>query len=176
MRFFHCPVPHSCAVYGLPYLWRMNGAMSVGERVTINSMPSIYGHGQFPRCMFSTSPRGVIEIGDDTFIAGSVLFAFDRIKIGKRVLIAGGCRIIDHNGHPVDMIPRFNNFNEEPGFITIEDDVWLGCDVMVCKGVTIGAGSVIGAKSIVTHDIPPMVFAAGNPAQVIRPLKIGGNA
>jgi maltose O-acetyltransferase len=54
--------------------------------------------------------------------------------------------------------------------VTIGDDVWLGGNVVVCPGVTIGNGSVIGAGSVVTKDIPAGVLAAGNPARVIRTL------
>lgn len=52
--------------------------------------------------------------------------------------------------------------------ITIGDNTWLGGSVTVCGGVTIGEGSVIGAGSVVVRDIPPNVFAAGNPCRVIR--------
>ena len=54
--------------------------------------------------------------------------------------------------------------------VTIGDEVWLASGVIVCGGVTIGDGAVIGAGSVVTRDIPPRVFAAGNPCRVIRPL------
>ena len=54
--------------------------------------------------------------------------------------------------------------------VTIEDDCWLASDVTVCGGVKIGKGSVIGAGSVVTRDIPANVFAAGNPCRVIRKI------
>lgn len=54
--------------------------------------------------------------------------------------------------------------------ITIEDNVWLASNVVVCGGVTIGHDTVIGAGSVVTKNIPSGVFAAGNPCRVIRPL------
>jgi maltose O-acetyltransferase len=55
--------------------------------------------------------------------------------------------------------------------VVIGDDVWLGGGVIVCPGVTIGANSVLGAGSVVTKDVPPQVFAAGNPCRVIRRLE-----
>ncbi len=54
--------------------------------------------------------------------------------------------------------------------VTIGNDCWLGANVVVCPGVTIGDGCVIGAGSVVTRDIPPMSFAAGSPARVIREI------
>ncbi|WP_234917926.1 DapH/DapD/GlmU-related protein [Corynebacterium belfantii] len=56
------------------------------------------------------------------------------------------------------------------GAITIQDHVWLGGNCTVTAGVTIGHGAVIGAGSVVTRDIPPMVLAAGNPCRVIRDI------
>ncbi|MDE6437442.1 MAG: hypothetical protein K2K69_08055, partial [Muribaculaceae bacterium] len=51
--------------------------------------------------------------------------------------------------------------------------VWVCGDVKILPGVTIGSGAVIGAGSVVTHDVPPMVLAAGNPCRVIRPITPG---
>ena len=54
--------------------------------------------------------------------------------------------------------------------ITIKDNCWLASNVVVCGGVTIGEGCVIGAGSVVTRDIPPYSLAAGNPCRVIRQI------
>lgn len=54
--------------------------------------------------------------------------------------------------------------------VVIGDNVWIGTGAIICPGVTIGEGSTIGAGSVVTRDIPPHVFAAGNPCRVIREL------
>ncbi|HYO67082.1 MAG TPA: DapH/DapD/GlmU-related protein [Archangium sp.] len=55
--------------------------------------------------------------------------------------------------------------------VTIGAKVWIGGGSIICPGVTIGEGSTIGAGSVVVKDIPPYVFAAGNPCRVIRPLR-----
>ena len=172
MRLFGCVVPASCLIQGLPSLWNMEGTVRLGERAYLNNIAMMYGRGSaFPRCVLAATPGAIIEIGDDSRISLAALYARERITIGKRVLIASGCRIADSDGHPVDEIPRKQSVEDTPSPVTIEDDVWLGCDVTVCKGVTIGKGSVIGTKSVVTHDIPPGVLAAGMPAKVIRPLR-----
>lgn len=60
------------------------------------------------------------------------------------------------------------NMRKKP--ITIKDNCWLASNVVVCGGVTIGEGCVIGAGSVVTRDIPPYSLAAGNPCRVIRKI------
>ncbi len=54
--------------------------------------------------------------------------------------------------------------------VTIGSDCWFGANVVVCPGVTIGEGCVIGAGSVVTHDIPPRTLAVGVPARTVRPI------
>ncbi|MCI8842070.1 MAG: acetyltransferase, partial [Oscillibacter sp.] len=88
--------------------------------------------------------------------------------IGSRVYIAPRVCIYTVN-HP--MVPEVRNTDLEYGRpVTIEDNVWIGGNVVILPGVTIGEGAVIAAGSIVTQDIPPRVVAGGNPCRVIRPL------
>lgn len=90
------------------------------------------------------------------------------VSIGSNTLFGPGVQIYGAM-HP--MLPEQRpNWMEYGKPVTIEDDVWVGGAAIICPGVTIGRGSVIGAGSVVTRDIPPMVFAAGNPCRVIRPL------
>ena len=112
---------------------------------------------------------GTIEIGRETYVGShSWVVANDRISIGANVLIAPFCYIqdTDHGfrdpGRPMAQQPS------ESTPIVIEDDVWLGAHVVVTRGVTIGHGSVIGAGSVVTRDIPPLTIAGGVPARPIR--------
>jgi len=90
------------------------------------------------------------------------------ITIGDRTLIGPKCSLICTN-HAIDKDERMAGlFNKKP--ITIGDYVWLGAAVVVCPGVSIGDGSIIGAGSVVTKDIPPNVVAAGSPCKVIREI------
>ena len=72
-------------------------------------------------------------------------------------------------GHPIDAQVR-QTFLEFGRPIVIGDRVWIGGSAVICPGVTIGENTVIGAGSVVTHDIPANVVAAGNPCRVIRPI------
>lgn len=90
------------------------------------------------------------------------------IEIGHCALIGPGCRIICTN-HALDGEERLKGlFNDKP--IVIGDNVWLGANVTVLPGVTIGRNSVVGAGSVVTKDIPENVVAVGNPCKPLRKI------
>ena len=98
------------------------------------------------------------------------------INIGARTLIGPGCSFYSGT-HPLD--PALRNGLAGPEFgkdINIGEDCWLGGNVIVLPGVTIGRGSTIGAGSVVTKDIPPFHVAAGNPARVLRKIATEMNA
>jgi len=92
-----------------------------------------------------------------------------RVSIGENCAIAPNCTIIgaNHNFQRTD-IPIKQQGVSNRGGIAIEEDVWIGANCVVLDGVTIGKGSVIGAGSIVTRDIPPYSIAVGNPCKVIK--------
>ena len=111
---------------------------------------------------------GRIEIGDYCNIGANCrLGTTTRIKFGKHVLLAANCYIggAQHKFDRLD-VPIMRQGYEGRGGVTIEDDVWLGADVKILDGVTVGTGSVIGAASVVTKDIPPYSIAVGAPAKI----------
>lgn len=90
------------------------------------------------------------------------------VTIGDNCQLAPGVAIYTA-GHPVH--PATRNTGYEYGKpVTIGDNVWVGGNTVILPGVTIGCNTVIGAGSVVTHDIPGWVVAAGNPCKVIRPI------
>ena len=112
----------------------------------------------------------------------------NHIKVGKNFFANYNCTFLDvaaitfgdncllgpnvsiyTAGHPVH--PHSRNSRYEYGIaVTVGNDVWLGGCTVICPGVTIGDGCVIGAGSVVTKDIPPYSIAAGNPCRVIRTI------
>ena len=108
-------------------------------------------------------------IGEGTFINyGAYLMDGAPITIGKSCFIGPNCGMYTAT-HPL-LAEERNRGLEKAKPITIGDNVWLGGDVTILPGVTIGEGSVIGAKSLVNKDIPPNVVAVGNPCRVIRAI------
>ncbi|MBP1043588.1 sugar O-acetyltransferase [Vagococcus sp. BWB3-3] len=108
-------------------------------------------------------------IGDGTFINhNAFLMDGGTITIGKNCLIGPNCGMYTAT-HALDPIERRTGI-ETALPIVIEDDVWLGGDVTILPGVTIGKGSIIGAKSLVNKDIPANVIAVGNPCKVLREI------
>ncbi|HOO89392.1 MAG TPA: acyltransferase [Syntrophales bacterium] len=112
--------------------------------------------------------RGCITIGDYCLICPGVrISAATEIIIGDSCMMAQEACITDSDWH--GLYDRSQPVGQTAA-VRIGNNAWIGDSAMVCKGVTIGDNSIIGAGSIVTKDIPPNVIAAGNPAVVIKKL------
>ncbi|MGZ9584091.1 sugar O-acetyltransferase [Paenibacillus marinisediminis] len=111
-----------------------------------------------------------IEVGDHFYANfNCVILDGCSVKIGNHVFFGPNVQLFTAT-HPI--IPEKRNTGlEQSKPITIGDNVWLGGGVIVNPGVTIGEGTTIGAGSVVTKDIPPRVFAAGNPCRVIKAIE-----
>jgi acetyltransferase-like isoleucine patch superfamily enzyme len=120
--------------------------------------------------MTDTSENSLIEIGDNTRINGASIHATNKITIGKNCLIAANVTIIDSDGHGRAVSERSLS-NPESSSVIIEDNVWIGINSIILKGVKIGENSIIGAGSVVTKSIPPNSVVAGNPARIVKILK-----
>jgi acetyltransferase-like isoleucine patch superfamily enzyme len=124
-------------------------------------------------CELLVHRSGRLQIGHSTFINyGSSIAAAGSVTIGKNCLIGQYCAIMDTEYH--GLLDRGRAPVPRP--VNVGDNVWLGTRVVVLPGVTIGEGSVVGAGSIVTRNVPPYCLAAGVPAQVIRRLEPPGDS
>lgn len=166
--------------------------MQVGENTVIDSSSAfkkffskkeiglkVGSHVTLQSSALATEENGYIEIGDYSYLSGAALIATDRIIIGKYVYIAGGVTIVDSDFHPLDPAARLRDtviispagrkinrpaFESAP--VIIEDDVWIGYNATILKGVTIGSGSIIQPGAVVLRDVPPESEVYGNPAQI----------
>jgi acetyltransferase-like isoleucine patch superfamily enzyme len=113
-----------------------------------------------------------VRIGAGTFLNLGVMIASQElVDIGAHCMLANGCFVSD-SSHRYDDPERpvpWQGF-ESKGPTRIGDNCWLGANVVVISGVTIGERSVIGANSVVTHDIEPFSVAVGVPARVLRKI------
>ena len=113
-----------------------------------------------------------IFAGDGLFMNfDCVVLDCNEVRIGDQVQIGPKVQLYTAT-HPLDPAERRKGW-ESAHPIQVGDDVWIGGGAIVCPGVRIGAGTTVGAGSVVTRDVPPGVFAAGNPCRVIRPLDAG---
>ncbi|OUP07327.1 sugar O-acetyltransferase [Anaeromassilibacillus sp. An200] len=117
------------------------------------------------RCSYGTN----IHIGNH-FYANMDCLILDScpVQIGSNVMFGPRVNVFT-DSHPLDPIVRTRKLVYGKPVI-IGDRVWIGGGAILCPGVQIGKDSVIGAGSVVTHDIPPRTVAAGNPCRVIRKL------
>jgi len=116
-------------------------------------------------CIIAThAANASIEIGNSNGFSGTVIGAFKHIKIGNNIKCGANTLITDSDWHLEDYR------SGEPKEVIIGDNVWLGVNSIVLKGVTIGDNAVIGANSVVTKNIPTNAIAAGNPCKVLRIL------
>lgn len=124
---------------------------------------------------------GKITIGEHTKIGlDCKILCADSITLGNYVMLGDSITICDNNNHPINPLDRAIIYrtpwdSEYRGWkysqsapIVVEDNVFIGSNVRICKGVTIGQGSLIAACSVVTKDVPTNCIAAGNPAKIVK--------
>lgn len=139
------------------------------RRALLTELFSAFGAGAILKPPLRCDYGFNIAIGQRTFVNyEAVLLDCNRITIGVDVQIGPGVHIYTAT-HPLDRATRASGL-EAALPVTIEDGVWLGGRAVVCPGVTIGAGTVVGAGSVVVRDLPSGVLAVGNPCRVVRSI------
>jgi acetyltransferase-like isoleucine patch superfamily enzyme len=133
-------------------------------------------------CSFAIGRHGQCTIGDFTLLNGALIMAEERIDIGSYCLISWNVGIADSDFHPLEpaqrlidaqaLAPFFKDRPARPRLKTapvkIGDNVWIGMNAVILKGVIIGDNSVVAAGSVVTKSVPPNTIVAGNPAAAVK--------
>lgn len=134
--------------------------------------------------MFDVGPRGRVSIGQYSLVNGAWFICDAKIEIGDYALISWNVVFMDAYRLPLEPVARRRELKALPHSlgrrpaahtmarpIRIARNVWIGFDCCVLPGVSIGEGSIVGARSVVTEDVPPYTIVAGNPARIIRRLE-----
>lgn len=149
------------------------GKIKIGDNFCLTSGDHINPiSANLQASIFTDSPNAQIQIGNNVGMSSPRMWIHDGLTIGNNVKIGGGVLLIDTDCHPIDYsVRRTSDKGTCSAPIVIEDDVWIGAQSIVLKGVTIGARSIIGAGSVVTKSIPADCIACGNPCKVIRKIE-----
>lgn len=122
-------------------------------------------------CRINVNSGARLILGSGYMNHDCVIDCFDSISIGHHVVISERVVMRDSDNHEVCALNESDKCVDKKSYtapIVVEDCVWIGMNVTVLKGVTIGEGSIIAAGSVVTKDVPPHCMAAGVPARVIK--------
>lgn len=160
-------------VLGKPMIQRYGRSrIELGDGLVLRSWaasnPLVPHH---PVVLATRNESAIIKIGEDCGFTGTTIVAAERIEIGDRVQVGANCTIVDTDFHP--LTPEGRQANMAAGryrSVIIQDDVFIGMNSLILKGVVIGEGSVIGAGSVVARNVPPRTIVAGNPARIVREL------
>ena len=167
------PWGRSWRIFGMPLIQRhRRSTIQLGDDLELRSWRSSNPLAPYhPVVLATREADALIKIGNGCGLTGTTVVAAERIEMGDRVLFGANTVVTDTDFHPLDPQERLRDMlNGQHAPVMIEDDVFVGMNTIILKGVRIGLGSVIGAGSVVTTDIPPNVVAAGNPARVLREL------
>lgn len=158
-------------IFGMPRFELYRGSiLQLGDGLELRSWPSSNPLTPNHAVVFATrSPEAVIRLGEDCGLTGATLVAASRIEIGDRVLIGANATLVDTDFHPLDAEQRRRDVNAgATAPVYVEDDVFIGMNAIILKGVRLGAGSTVGAGSVVARDVPPGAVVAGSPARIVR--------
>lgn len=154
--------------------WRLGGAPGVDIR---------FGdHCIFEGRIFCDHAGAKVRIGDRSFVGDSLIVSAKEVSIGNDVLISWGVTIVDHDSHAQDFDHRRDDVmawyygrkdwsHVAVAPVTVCDKVWVGFGASILKGVTIGEGAIVGARSVVTRDVAPWTVVVGNPARAVKVLE-----
>jgi acetyltransferase-like isoleucine patch superfamily enzyme len=141
------------------------------------------GSSAYLGTMFDVGVNGSVSIGENALVVGVRIICDERVEIGDHALLSWNVVLMDSYRVPAGAAerrrelervplrtPRHADGDRAPRPVRIGANSWIGFDACVLPGVTVGEGSIVGAKSVVMDDVEPYTVVGGNPARFIRRL------
>jgi acetyltransferase-like isoleucine patch superfamily enzyme len=172
LRLYGCKYGNNLQVCGkVHFRPAESNAIALGNNVKLTARFLTNTVGIANPIVLECIKDGRIEIGDHSGLTSTIISARTLVRIGKCVKIGANVRIFDHDFHALEWEHRRDTFTDalytKSAEIIIDDDVFIGTNTIILKGVHVGARSIISAGSVVSlRNIPPNSLVAGNPAQV----------
>lgn len=166
-----CRYFNKIRIYLRPWLFESIGkGCSLGANVRVTGKAKIYlGNRVAIRDNVLIAGNGVFEVGDGTAInESSIITCMEKVAIGKDCMLAPYVYIldVDHEFGSKNQPISKQGYKVNP--VKIGDDVWIGAQCIITKGVNIGDGSIVAANSVVTNDIAPYTIVGGSPAKIMK--------
>lgn len=158
--------------YGIPYIHKsLRAKCVIGKHFVINNGIRYSELGNNGKCRIEIRDRAVLSIGDYVGMSDVTISCHEKIEIGNNVLIGVGTQIRDTNNHslnPNDWHTASDWLHKKTAPVKIGNNVFIGSNAIILKGVSIGDNAIIGAGSVITRNIPPREVWSGNPAIFFR--------
>ncbi len=161
--------------------WYLRRATKLGQRVRLWGRPSVRNYGTLlvgdrVQLVSTLAPielvageNGTLALGEGVYINyGCSISAQQLVRIGAFSNIGPHVTMMDNDFHRLEPERRQERPESQP--IMLEENVWVGARAIILRGVTIGAGSVVAAGSVVTRDVPPRMLVGGVPAKILKSL------
>lgn len=163
---------------GLPDIRRYpESKIIIGNNCLLNSAKNSVVFGLRKPCTFATlNKNSEIIIGNNVGLAGVIIVSASKIELCNNVMMGANCMILDTDLHNPDQNKRLLGDTGPSRPILIRDNVFIGANCHILKGVTIGENSIIGINSVVLNSIPKNSIAIGNPCKLVIRKNCGANS
>lgn len=165
----------SFSSFGFPYIHKsINAKIYIGENFKMNNGVKYSDSGLNGKCRIEVRDTAILTIGNNVGMSDTTITCHEKIIIGNNVLIGVGAQVRDtdnHSQNPQDRLIGLDWKNKKNAPIVIKDNVFIGANCFIMKGVTIGENAIIGACSVITKNVPDEEIWAGNPAKMVRKKK-----
>ncbi len=161
--------------FGFPFVnVAIGGECVIGKNFKMNNGVKFSDSGINGKCRIDVRNGAKLIIGNNVGMSDVTITCHRNITIGNNVLLGVGTQIRDTDNHSLNPMDRINGLdwkNKKTAPINIGDNVFIGANCIILKGVNIGSNSIVGAGSVVSKDIPSDEIWGGNPAKFIKGLK-----